>query len=102
MKKTREKEERKKITFSLLELWEAFLIGHDRWNNIHPCFKDYAVKATSKLPIEIETTEFETEQITEELSKWWEVVTYYTIRLALAPLIGSSYNFRTRKSDGEH
>jgi len=50
-------------------------------------FKDYAVKATSKLPIEIETTEFETDQITEELSKWWEVVTYYTIRLALAPLI---------------
>jgi len=50
-------------------------------------FRDYAIKATSNLPFSIDPEQFDTKQIQEELSAWWEVVAYYTIRLALAPVI---------------
>ncbi|XP_023345260.1 protein RRNAD1 isoform X2 [Eurytemora carolleeae] len=50
-------------------------------------FLEYAVKATSKLPLGIDPLEFDTEEIREELSAWWEVVGYYTLRLALAPIL---------------
>jgi hypothetical protein len=50
-------------------------------------FKEYALKATSKLSVQIDPQEFDTQQIHKELSAWWEVVTYYTIRLALAPVL---------------
>lgn len=50
-------------------------------------FEEYATKATSKLTLEIDPSEFNTEQINKELSSWWDVVTYYTLRLALAPIL---------------
>jgi len=50
-------------------------------------FKDYAKQATSKLPVSIDPEELDTNEIHKELNSWWDVVTYYTIRLALAPVL---------------
>jgi len=50
-------------------------------------FAEYASRAVSKLPVQIDAAEFDTESIRAELDSWWDVVTYYTLRLALAPVI---------------
>ena len=50
-------------------------------------FAEYASRAVSKLPVQIDAAEFDTESIKAELDSWWDVVIYYTLRLALAPVI---------------
>ena len=65
-------------------------------------FVDYVTKATTNLVNSGELEFFTEEELTDpkiqtQLDQWWEVVTFYTLRLAMAPIIGTrkydSYNF---------
>lgn len=55
-------------------------------------FAEYVNKATAGLVANEELEPFSQEfldsrEITQKLERWWEVVTFYTLRLALAPVI---------------
>ena len=59
-------------------------------------FNEYVGRATANLvatkglrPFTQE--ELEGLEVTQQLNKWWEVVTFYTLRLALAPVIGEPW-----------
>ena len=56
-------------------------------------FSDYVLKATKNLVennglLEFTKEELEDPKVVSQLDKWWEVVTFYTLRLAMAPIIG--------------
>jgi len=55
-------------------------------------FPDYVNRATQKLVAEAGLQPFTEEELTcpeveKRLARWWEVVTFYTLRLAMAPVI---------------
>jgi len=55
-------------------------------------FVDYVIKATSNLVNSGRLEAFSEEELTDpkigaQLEQWWEVVTFYTLRLAMAPVI---------------
>ncbi len=55
-------------------------------------FKEYAEKATSVLrssgALDVDPdTDFDTEVVREQMSRWWHVVAFYSLRLTLAPLV---------------
>ena len=56
-------------------------------------FVDYVTKATTNLVNSGNLEAFSIEELTDpkihaQLEQWWEVVTFYTLRLAMAPIIG--------------
>jgi len=55
-------------------------------------FSDYVLKATENLVennglLTFTKEELEDPKVVSQLDKWWEVVTFYTLRLAMAPII---------------
>lgn len=48
-------------------------------------FEVYVNRATSGMPFQFSPKDFE--EVQDNLEKWWEVVTFYSLRLSFAPLI---------------
>ena len=55
-------------------------------------FPEYVSRATAGLVSQgmeaFTEEELHSEAVTEQLKQWWKVVTFYTLRLAFAPVIG--------------
>ncbi len=50
-------------------------------------FEEYARKATQNINITWSDADFEDEETLKNLSDWWKVVAFYSLRLAFAPII---------------
>ncbi|KAK4871669.1 hypothetical protein RN001_015793 [Aquatica leii] len=50
-------------------------------------FLEYCSKALSNLDIQLSESELQSEEVKEDLSKWKNVVTFYSLRLMIAPLL---------------